>query len=179
MAGVKIKSNAAINNIAKDVKFNIYSNFVNLFPFLSSLLDDIKNAPSKDAATAYGEAMSGKFEYGKGPDGKVKVGEDGKPSDVKIVQDGAKTLIEGLVATLTSKEIDYMSGLKFTDVSDDEKKRKDVVNSALSHWDASASKYMKQDRKGGDEAREAFRKRLYDYDTAIVSSGKTPIKPDE
>lgn len=174
MASAKIVSNVAKQNI----ELLISRRFSFLYPQLSALLDKIKNVSGKDAASAYSDASSGKMEYGKDAKGKVKVGADGQPADVKVVEKGAKDVIKELVDQLSPQEIGYLSGLNFTAPNDDKKKRTDVVNSVLTAWDKSAAKYMKQERAAGDAARKDLQARLAEFDTAIRTQGKTPVKPD-
>lgn len=154
-----------------------FNGFAGLYTPLKALLDKIRSA-GKDAVSAYSAAQSGKLDYGKDEKGKVKIGANGQPSEVKVLEPGAKTVIEDYVKTLTATEIGYLSGLGFTAPNDDKKKRTDVVNSVLSSWDKSASKYMKQELAAGDAAASTLKSRLDEYDTAIRTQGKTPVKPD-
>lgn len=162
-------------------KVSIFNGFSGLYPQLKALLDKVR-AAGKDSASVYSDASSGKFDYGKWPDGpnkgKVKTGADGKPSDVKVIEKGSRTIVQDYVATLSAEQISYLSGLKFTAPGDDKKSRTDVVNSILTAWDKAASKYMKQENSAGDANVPALKNRLAEFDTAIRTKGKTPVKPD-
>lgn len=182
MASIKNFGTLAVtrakNPLAKSAIVALYFNgFAGLYTELKALLDKVRNG-GKDAAKAYSDAQSGKLEYGKDPDGKVKIGSNGQPSEVKVIEKGAKAIIEGHVNSLSPEHIGYLSGLGFTAPNDDKKKRTDIVNSVLSAWDKPAAKYMKQELSAGDGAVPAFKQRLEEFDTAIRTQGKTPVKPD-
>lgn len=131
---------------------------------LTTFLDDVKGESSKgrplpDSLKAPGVTDAGAKAYGDAY-GKAK-------EEIKRVTD-----------SLTPQEIDFLSGLGFTNPSDEAKKRTDVLNSALTAWDKAASAYMKQAGAQGDAARADMKKRFAEFDDAIFTKGKTPVKPD-
>lgn len=135
--------------------------FTSLYAPLTVLLDQIKATSGQGtaaAATAYSDAYSG--------------------NPTKQVT-GASPTITAYVKTLAATEVDYFSGLGFTDPHDDAKKRQDIVNSLLASWDASAAKYLNGKVSDGDAARPTLQKRLQEFETTFETAGKTAVTPDK
>lgn len=156
--------------------------FNSLLGDLNGLLDKVKAGAAKgkkEAAVAYGEASSGKRDYGKGPDGRVLLGPDGQPSKVTVTEKGVKDFIKPFVDSLTPEEVQWFAGLNFTDANDDAKKRTDIVNTIVAAWDKAAGKYMNQDIGGGDALRDGLVQRLQQLDATLSSRGQTPVAPDQ
>lgn len=164
-----------------------FTEFSKLYDQLTALLDNIKNAAPQGkslpdsahaepgttdtGAKAYGEALSGVTKYTKDADNNVVSTE--KVS--KSVQDIIKPVTDALSPT----QVGYFSGLNFTDPKDVDKQRTDVVHALQTAWDASASKYMKNAQSDGDSLRPKLLARLQEFDTAVQTLGKTPVKPDQ
>lgn len=91
----------------------------------------------------------------------------------------AKDALKKVIDKLTPAQINFMSGLGFTDPNDDAKKRTDILNSAISSWDAAAAKYMKGHLDEGDAARKKFHTRMREFDDTLLLEGKPPVTPDK
>lgn len=139
----------------------VIDNFESIYTTLTALLDRIRSESPKgvkQGAVAYSTAYSGN-------------------ADQNVV--GAADIIKKHVNDMTIEQVNALSGLKFTDPNDDAKKRQDVINSALSAWDAVASKYMKNAQQDGDDLRPNLLTRLKEYDTVISNAGTPPVTPDK
>jgi hypothetical protein len=91
----------------------------------------------------------------------------------------AKEALKAVVDKLTPDQVNFMSGLGFTNPGDDAKKRTDILNSVVSAWDAPASKYMKGQTGEGIKGKAAMYTRLQQFDDALETQGKTPVPPDK
>lgn len=89
----------------------------------------------------------------------------------------AKAIAKEVASSLTTEQLEHLSGIGFTDASDESKKRDDVTNAIMSAWDSAASQYMKNARSAGDKARDDLVVRLEELDDAVNSDGKSPAKP--
>lgn len=159
-----------------------FTKFSDAFSDLTALLDNVKSEASKDkasGATAYGNACAGKRDYGKDASGNVILDGKGQPSQVTVTAKGAKDIIQAVTDPMTSDQVEYFSGLSFTDPSDDVKKRGDIVNSAYSAWDKSASKYMQNDSTTGDSEKATLQSRLQEFDAVIQNAGSPAVTPDQ
>ena len=139
--------------------------FANTYSELSELLDGIKKAaptgkPTPPQAKSPGVTDEGAKAYGNAY---------GK----------AKAVLQKAADALTPEQVNAMSGLGFTKPADDKAKRTDIVNSALTAWDKSASSYMKNQQAAGDTARTALQARLNESDKSIAGpQPRPPVKPD-
>lgn len=91
----------------------------------------------------------------------------------------AKDALKKVIDKLTPTQVDFMSGLGFTDPNDDAKKRTDILNSVISSWDAAAAKYMNGHHSEGDAARKTFHARIREFDDTLLLEGKPPVTPDK
>jgi len=91
----------------------------------------------------------------------------------------AKDILQKVVDGLTAEDVNFLDGLGFANPNDEKKKRTDVLNSALAAWDKPASKYMKSALGEGDGLKPELLNRLKEFDTAIRTQKKTPVKPDQ
>lgn len=126
--------------------------FANQYNAFSSMLDEIKNAYAK-GTTAAGSA------YAK---------QHGKASDL------AKQIVNGMPPA----QVDFFSGLNFTDPNDLTKKQTDITNSTLAAWDKAAAKFMHGQFNDGESARLNMQKRLQEFDDVIANSGNPAVTPD-
>jgi hypothetical protein len=148
-----------------------FNKFGDLYNPLVALLDRIKSeapkgkpvpetAPNGDPLAAPGTTDTGAKEYG---------------DAVKKAKDLIKPVTDGM----TPEQINFCSGLGFTDQNNDDKKRGDILGAVQSAWDASAAKYMKQAQGDGDGLRPTLQARLHEFDVAVQTAGKTAVKPDQ
>jgi hypothetical protein len=169
-----------------------FTGFTDLYPKLTPFLDQVKAAQAKGAtvpaktsgqqpplfitdmgATAYGNAGGGTTTYGSAPDPST-----GQPT-VQSQTDGAKQIIQKFVATLTTTQVGYLSGIGFSGSPAPappptlSSQQNDVANAVYGAWDKSASAYMKNDNSTGDTEKAALKTLLGQYDTAIQTLGKT------
>jgi hypothetical protein len=157
-----------------------FTKFHDTFSDLGSLLDSISSATDpSSAASAYGDACSGKRDYGKDSGGNVVLDATGQPSQVTVVKPGAKDVLQPVIDGLSSDQVDDFEGLNFTDPDDDTKKRTDILNSAYSAWDKSAGAYMKLDTTTGDTERANLESRLQEFDAAVQGDGDPAVSPDQ
>lgn len=91
----------------------------------------------------------------------------------------AKGILKPVVDRLSPVQLEYLSGLGFTDPGDDAKKRTDVLNSVVCSYDTVAAKYMKGELQTGDAGRPVLLARLSEFDDAIIFEGKPSVTPDK
>lgn len=161
-----------------------FTQFNDTFGDLSSLLDNIESEAAKgqaEGATAYGDACSGKKNYGTDSSGNVSVDSSGQPNQVTTVQKGSTDIIKAVTDGLSSDQLGYLSGLATDSFNnnDEDGMRTDVLNSAYSAWDKSAAAYMKADTSGGDSARSDLQSRLQEFDSAVQGQGDPAVSPDQ
>lgn len=157
--------------------------FGDIFDQLTKLLDAIKKGSSIRTSVTGVESTT----VATSPPPSIRASKTLTPSPVTLAAgsaygDGygkAKDAIKKVVDKLTPAQVEFMSGLGFTDKHDLAKKRTDIVNSVLSSWDASAAKYMKAQLGAGDAARLQLRDRLAQFDVAYDTQGKTAVPPDK
>lgn len=158
-------TNDASTHAPPPVEASINFRFRSLYDPLVALLNSIKSAASQgNSLPASTGAQPGTTDTGAKAYGEAH----GKASDA----------IKQAAATLSPDQVDFLSGLGFTDPSDVDKKRTDILNSLLSAYDAPAAKYMKNLTGDGDGLLPALKQRLIDFDAAVNSQAKVPVSPD-
>lgn len=135
------------------VKRATYSTFQDATKPLSDLLDEVK------AQAAKGE-KAGVTEYSRS-------------------YAAARDIVAQVVGHVSTKHVELFANLGFSDPNDVSKKRNDVVNSALSSWDAAAAKYAKGKAQEGNALRSAFEARMREFDNVVVSKGLFLPAPDK
>jgi len=161
-----------------------FTKFSDTFHDLGLLLDAVKQGAAQGKAqgsSAYGDACSGKRDYGKDASGNVILDASGKPAQVTVTKKGAKDIIGAVTVAMDQTQLASLSGLGTDSFmkNDVTGMQADALNSAYAAWDASASKYMKGDVSGGDAARAALQARLQEFDLAVAGSGSPTVQPDQ
>jgi len=153
-------SNSSIASISR-----VGNNFQSQYNALCAQLDKIKvQAPQGKPAPVAAKAPPGTTDAG--------------ASAYGVAYNEASKLLKAVVDGLTPEGVQSLSGIGFSSPGDDAKSRGDILNSILSTWDASASKYMKNQSGDGDAARPALLQRLKEFDSAIASNGTAAVAPD-
>lgn len=129
-----------------------FTRFNDIYSPLAALLDQVKNAYSQGTA-AVGTAYS-------------------------TTHSSGSAAIADVVSSLSTTQIGFLNGpIAFrnpgnVDTSDtDNNNQTDIINEALTLFDASAAKYLKGQGSDGDNLRGPLQTGLQSYDTAIQVSG--------